>query len=679
MQTVTNIAPFTPNRDPASRASTSAAKTWKIYLAGTMRMLSPDGENALPNPRKTRALLAYLCLAPHKRVSRNRLATLLWDKTDDLARHSLRQALYALERISGAKAAGLIQFDQDYVSLNEDICWIDVLAEPHDHFERLLDDLDGLSDPFQRWLTDERNRFEDQVRNTLHDAVVQLEAENASAERRCAAARKLVSFDPTHQGGARALMKALSDLGDHVQAIREYHRCREEVRNVYDLPPSQKTVALYEAIRLVSSRHPTIGEKPPKRDATNITGDAPPLKRPSLSSIAVLPISNLTGEARHELTAIGIAEDLTGVLSRLPGFFVTSRLSTRTFADRTDRLPQDIGDLLDVRYLFSGSLRVNGDRLGLSTELTDAIRGTVLWSGYIEDRFSNLMDLSARLAEEIVRQGSPHIRQAELTRVRSKRPEHLNAYDCFLQAQDDMHNFSPAVFDRASRMFDRALQLDPNYAAALAGRAYWHVLRVGQGWSDDPAGDTKFASEFADRALDVDPLEPAALGIQGHISAYLHKDFDLAFERFGDALHLNPNSAPVWVWSAAARAWQGDGRRAVEEAAKGKALSPFDPLNYFFNTIAGMAYLTDAQYERAIECAYLALQENRRYTSGHRLLVLALMLAGHADEGRSAGRRLIAAEPSVTVEKFRLRYPGSGNPRTDLYCKALAEAGVPIR
>jgi DNA-binding SARP family transcriptional activator/TolB-like protein len=677
MQTVTNIAAFTNNRDPASRAS--AVETWKIYLAGTMRMLSPDGENALPNPRKTRALLAYLCLAPRKRVSRNRLATLLWDKTDDLARHSLRQALYALERISGAKAAGLIQFDQDYVSLNEDICWIDVLAEPHDHSERLLDDLDGLSDPFQRWLTDERNRLEDQVRNALHDAVVQLETDHASAERRCAAARKLVSFDPTHQGGARALMKALSDLGDHVQAIREYHRCREEVRNAYDLPPSQKTVALYEAIRLVSSRHPATVEKPPKRDAFDVPGDASPLKRPNLSSIAVLPISNLTGDARHELTAVGLAEDLTGMLSRLPGFFVTSRLSTRIFADRTDRLPQDIGDLLDVRYLFSGSLRVNGDRLGLRTELTDAIRGTVLWSGYIEDRSSNLIDISARLAEEIVRQGSPHIRQAELTRVRSKRPELLNAYDCFLQAQDDMHNFSPAVFNRASRMFDQALQLDPNYAAALAGQAYWHVLRVGQGWSDDPARDTKLASEYADRALDVDPLEPTALGIQGHISAYLHKDFDLAFERFEDALHLNPNSAPVWVWSAAARAWQGDGRRAVEEAVKGKALSPFDPLSYFFNTIAGMAYLMNGEYERAIECGYLTLQENRRYTAGHRLLVLGLMLAGRSDEGRAAGRRLLAAEPGMTVEAFRTRYPGSGNPHAEIYCNALAEAGVPIR
>jgi TolB-like protein len=415
------------------------------------------------------------------------------------------------------------------------------------------------------------------------------------------------------------------------------------------------------------------------RDTTGVTGGDSQLQRPSLSSIAVLPISNLTGDARHELTAVGIAEDLTGVLSRLPGFFVTSRLSTRIFADRIDRLPQDIGDLLDVRYLFSGSLRVNGDRLRLYAELTDAIRGIVLWSGYIDDRFSNLIDVSERLAEEIVRQASPHIRQAELTRVRSKRPEHLNAYDCFLQAQDDMHNFSPVVFNRAIRMFERALELDPNYAAALAGRAYWHVLRVGQGWSDDPARDTKLASEYAYRALDVDSLEPMALGIQGHISAYLHKDFDLAFERFEDALHLNPNSAPVWVWSAAARAWQGDGRRAVEEATKGKALSPFDPLSYFFNTINGMAYLIDGEYERAIECGYLTLQENRRYTAGHRLLVLGLMLAGRSDEGRTAGRRLLAAEPGITVESFRARYPGAGKPHTELYCKALAEAGVPLR
>jgi len=677
MQSVTNIAAFAHNREAGSRTSADVAGVWKIYLAGTMRMVGPNGENALPNPRKTRGLFAYLCLAPGKRASRSRLAALLWSKSDDLARHSLRQSLRDLERISSARAGGLIRFDRHYVILNEEVCWIDVLAKPAHFHERLLDDLDGLSEPFQEWLADERNRLEDHVRSILYDEVARLEAENATADERAAAARKLVTFDPTHQGGVRALMKAHADLGEHIEALREYHRCREEAWKVFGVPPARQTIALYEAIRLVSSRNPAAVERPPKPASIERPGTGPATLRPEMPSIAVLPIANLTEEPRHDLTAIGLAEELTGVLSRVPGFFVSSRLSTRSFADQANRLPQDIGDLLDVRYLLSGSLRVDGDRLRLNVELTDAIRGIVMWSEQIEDRFSNLIDVPARLAQQIVQQAAPRLRQAELARVRSKQPEQFSAYDFFLQAQEDMHNFSPVIFNRAEQMFERALQHDPCYAAALAGRAYWHVLRVGQGWSSDPALDAKVASEYADRALDCDPLEPMALGIQGHIAAYLHKDFDLAFERFDEALSLNPNAAPVWVWSAAARAWQGDGSRAVEEAIRGKALSPFDPLSYFFNTIVGMAYLTDGKYERAIECAYLALHKSRRYASGHRLLVLALMMAGHADEGRSAGQRLIAIEPGVTVEKFRLRYPGAGNRHADLYCDALAEAGLP--
>jgi hypothetical protein len=80
----------------------------------------------------------------------------------------------------------------------------------------------------------------------------------------------------------------------------------------------------------------------------------------------------------------------------------------------------------------------------------------VLWAGHVEDRFSNLIDVPVRLAEEIVWLAAPHLRQAELARVRGKRPEQLNAHDYFLQAQEDMHNFSRAVFDRAERMFDRS-------------------------------------------------------------------------------------------------------------------------------------------------------------------------------------------------------------------------------
>jgi len=679
MRAVTNITPFASNRAATSRSGDASEHIWKIYLAGTMQMLGPHGENALPAPRKTRGLLAYLCLTPGKRASRSRLAALLWNKTDDLARRSLRQALYDLERVNGAKAAGLIRIDQDYVSLNDRACWVDVLAEPANHAERLLDDIDGLSEAFDRWLADERTRLEDRTRGLLFAEVQRLEEESAAGERRAAAARKLVGFDPTHEGGVRALMKALADLGDHVQALREYQRCREELRKAVDAPPSRETTALHEAIRLVSSRNTPAVERPAKADVLPLHSNGPATQRPGTPSIAVLGFANLSGDPRHDFTAAGLAEDLIGVLSRVAGFFVTSRMTTRTFSAQGDRLPQDIGDLLDVRYLLSGSLRVVGDRVRLNAELTDAIRGVVLWSSGIEERFSNLIDVTMRLAETIVAESAPYLRQAELARVRSKRPEQLSAYDFFLQAQDDMHNFAPATFERAERMFDAALTLEPNYAAALAWRAYWHVLRVGQGLSPDPALDAKLAAEFANRALDSDEQEPMALGIQGHIAAYLHKDFDLAFQRFEEALQINPNAAPVWVWSAAARAWEGDGGRAVEEATRGSALSPFDPLMYFFNTIRGMAYLIDGQYERAVECGYLSVRQNRNYSAGHRLLVLGLMLAGRSDEGRSAGRRLVASEPSLTVERFRARYPGARRRHTDLYCEAFAEAGIPRR
>src|SRR5204863_1132108 len=119
---VTNITRFAKRHESRVGVGSDLERIWKIYLAGTMQMLGPGGEDALPKPRKSRGLLAYICLTPDKRASRSRLATLLWDKTDDLARRNLRQALYDLERVNGVRAGGLIQSDQQYVSLNHQVC-----------------------------------------------------------------------------------------------------------------------------------------------------------------------------------------------------------------------------------------------------------------------------------------------------------------------------------------------------------------------------------------------------------------------------------------------------------------------------------------------------------------------------------------------------------------------------
>jgi adenylate cyclase len=168
-----------------------------------------------------------------------------------------------------------------------------------------------------------------------------------------------------------------------------------------------------------------------------------------------------------------------------------------------------------------------------------------------------------------------------------------------------------------------------------------------------------------------------ALAVHGQVASYLYKDFDLAFRRFEAALRINANTAPAWMWSAAAHAWMGNGPRAIQEINKAMALSPYDPLMYAYNSYASIAYLVDVQYERAIECALRCLRENPTYTAAHRQLVIALVLTGRENEAQAAARRLLELEPGLTVTGFRRRYPGSASPHTDIFCDALARAGIP--
>jgi TolB-like protein/DNA-binding SARP family transcriptional activator len=644
-----------------------------------MRIVGPGGEDIILRNRKTRGILAVLALVEGKRVSRSRLAGLFWDGSNDAqARMGLRHALSELNRFVNRQMPGLVEIDRVAVRLNTDLCWIDAFA-PAAHFERLLDDLNGISSAFDHWLAAEREKFEHRERASLERELKQLVEEDAAPEIQAAAARKLVNLDPAHEGAVRILMTACAKMGDRVQAIREYERCLQALRSKADLQPSNETVAVYDAIRSTGLGFNTAGLRRHRVRAD--VDQANPKPTAHLSgyqpSIAVLPFRNLSDENAHLHIGDGLVEDLIQALSRVPNLFVISRLSSLAFRDQ-NRLPQDIGDALGVQYVLSGSIRVFGDRLRLTVELTDTVGGGVLWTSKLDEEFSDLLEIQGRLAYSIVRRVGLHVHRAELSRTRIKRLGDLGAYELFLRAQENMHNSSRAVFDNAEQLFDEAIARDPGYATALAWRAYWHALRVGQGWSPDVARDTAQAEHFARRALDCDNAEPMAFAVYGLIAAYLHKDFERAFQSFGIALELNPNSAPAWLWSAAARAWMGEGPRAIEEINTAIALSPYDPLIYLYSSTGAMAYLADEQYNRAIEYALRTLQENKTFTSAYRTLVIASQLAGKAQQAQRAVQQLLILEPGLTVEKFRNRYPGSAAPQAELYCNALAKAGVSL-
>ena len=658
-----------------------------VYLLGTMRLVDQVAQrNVLPSARKTQAVLGYLCLSVGERLPRTRIAGLIWDRSGEKqARDSLRHALNDLDGL-GTLA---IEADQKTIQLDARSCWIDAFEAPAPS-DLLLADLYGISTSFDQWLIGERSRFESRWHEKLETELKDLVGNNSAPELRAGAARKLLNITPTHEFAVRTLITAFVDIDERSQAIREYERFRQLMSANYGLQPSPTTTALVEQIRMQANIR-RLATKPAKGGST---AEAPAIGSPHTSalplsvrdcvapktlepSIAVLPFKDLSLERSNQHVAEGLTEDLIELLSRVPGLFVTSRLSAGMF--RHERLAvAEIGEALEVRYIVSGSLRVEANRLRLVVELTDARERIPLWTSRFDELFSDMLQVQDRLAARVVRSVAPYVRSAELKRIRIKRPEDQNAYDLLLRGQEAMHNPSRVVFESAGKHFESAIKLEPSYATALAWRAYWHVMRVGQGWSPDSAQDAADADRYAKLAIEYDETEPMGFAVEGHVATFLFKDFERAFTCFENALRLNPNCARAWLWSANAHAYRGDGAFAVEKVNRAMALSPYDPLVCAFSGGASLAHLSHRQYERSIEFALRCIRENRSYSAAYRLLIVALVQAGRENEARCHVHQLLQLEPGFTVEENRRRFPGSAWPFGEIYSDALARAGVPL-
>src|SRR3954452_19574125 len=186
----------------------------RIHLLGSMRATTYVGENILPRGRKARAILGCLCLAAGARVPRSRLAAALWDRVPDFqGRASFRQAFRELIVALGPLADELISSDRETVRLDTNLCWIDVLAVLGPSAENshrsdlatlcsgeLLEGLDNLSNTFDQWLIGERSRFTERLRALLEAELKQAHRTNPDASERADIARRLIRFDPTHEG-----------------------------------------------------------------------------------------------------------------------------------------------------------------------------------------------------------------------------------------------------------------------------------------------------------------------------------------------------------------------------------------------------------------------------------------------------------------------------------------------
>ncbi len=395
-----------------------------------------------------------------------------------------------------------------------------------------------------------------------------------------------------------------------------------------------------------------------------------------LPALAVIPFKGVGQGFDQDVLGEILADEIIMEMSRSTDVDVISRLSTTMFRGR-GATPQEIRHHLNADYILSGTYRIAGGTLLLDTELAEARSGRIVWLKRLTGPWLELNTGESDLAGRIAAGVRSAIAVRELQCARSQPLPSLRCYTLLVAAVSLMHRLSLGDFEEAKRMLEVLIERSGRLAVPQAWLANWHVLRVQQGWSDNPKRDAQIALQSTAQALDSDANCSLALTIDGFVQTNLLKRLDVAEERYDAALEANPNESRAWLLRGTLHAFRAEGEAAVNETTRAIRLSPLDPHRYFYDSLAGTACLAAQQYDRALKLALCSLRANRKHTSTLRVKAIAEWRLGFCDDARDTVKELLRLEPNLTIREYLRRTPAADYPTGRDWAGALQAAGVP--
>jgi serine/threonine-protein kinase len=320
-------------------------------------------------------------------------------------------------------------------------------------------------------------------------------------------------------------------------------------------------------------------------------------------SIAVLPFANLSPTDDAEYFADGLTEELINALSQLEGLRVVSRTSAFEFKGKAMNI-RTVGAHLGVATVLEGSVRRAGNRLRVTAQLAKVSDGCQLWAGRFDREMTDLFEIQDEIAKTIARTLEIRLTGQDEAPLVKQRTTNLEAYHLYLRGRFHWNKRSAAGFEKAREYFEAALARDPQYAAAYAGLADYHISVASWGLSP-PEIAWPGARAAATQAVTIDPSLPEAHITLAACRTYYEWNWAEGEREFRLARQLNPADTNVCtqygtflIQRARFDEASGELRRAAE----------IDPLSATVSTcMAGLAYYS-RNYDRAIEVCRQALE-----------------------------------------------------------------------
>ncbi len=388
-------------------------------------------------------------------------------------------------------------------------------------------------------------------------------------------------------------------------------------------------------------------------------------------SIAVLPFLNLSEDRSQEYFSDGMTEDLITDLSKISGLLVIARNSVFSYKGKSLKIEQ-ISKELGVRYVLEGSVRKLGSRVRINAQLIDAHTGGHIWAERYDRGLEDIFAVQDEVTQKIVAAMVVNLTTDEKKRLNRKQTKNIEAYDYTLRGADLISRITEKNNAEAQRMFQKAIDLDPQYAAAHAwmGWTYWMAWVFE--WHSDPMQLDR-ALELAERALNLDPSLSTAHNLRAKYYLW-QKQHDRAIEILKKNIALNPNDADSIAGLGESLHFAGFPKRAIAMYEKAIRLNPIPPVWYYHGL--GTSYYLSGQYSKSLAALKRVINRNPNFWPSHIYAAASYAGLGDIEKAKAEIAEVVRIVPDISLENSKRKLPYKDPAVYERLKRSLNQAGL---
>jgi adenylate cyclase len=356
--------------------------------------------------------------------------------------------------------------------------------------------------------------------------------------------------------------------------------------------------------------------------------------------------------------------------------FVIARNSTFTYKGKPVKV-QQVAEELGVRYVLEGSVQRSRDRVRITAQLIDALKGHHLWAENYDREFGDIFALQDDITEHVTIALQVKLTEGEQARIRRAHMDNPEAYEYFLRGREMYANFTKEKNAEARKLWEKAVELDPNnsWLWQQIGWTYYRDARFG--WTDTPVQSLARAEELAQKTLAVDDSNAEAYCLMSVV--YMsRRQHDKAVAYGERSLALAPNFTDITATIAIPFMYSGRAEEAIELVRNAMRLSPYYPAWYL--PVLGFAYRFTGQYEEAIALLETwRARANPRSALPHLFLAITYEEAGRGKEAQLAVAEILKRNPKASISGYlkAKTFPYKDQADIDKVVDSLRKAGLP--